>query len=77
MHYFSHLFDKVLYMFRTDPLSIISSISTLYTQQQVFVMLVLLASASEVSRTSMTNTYCCVYSVEIFLMMDSGPVRNM
>jgi hypothetical protein len=31
MHYFSHLFDKVLYMFRTSPLSIISSIATLYT----------------------------------------------
>jgi len=24
----------------------------------------------------MTNTYCCVYSVEILMMMDSGPVRN-
>jgi len=33
MHKFSDLFDKVLYMFRTDPLSIIRSISTLYTQQ--------------------------------------------
>jgi len=43
MHYFSILFDKVLYMFRTGPLSIISSISTLYTQQYT---LVLLASAS-------------------------------
>ena len=31
MHYFSNLFHKVLYMFRTCPLSIISSISTLYT----------------------------------------------
>jgi len=31
MHYFSHLFDKVLYMFRTGPLSIIRSISPLYT----------------------------------------------
>jgi hypothetical protein len=30
-----------------------------------------------VHRTSMTNTYCCVYSVEILLMMDSGHVRNM
>jgi len=40
MHYFSNLFDKVLYIFRTGPLSIIKSISTLYTQQQVFVMLV-------------------------------------
>jgi len=33
MHYFSNLFDKVLYMFRTGPLSIIRSILTLYTQQ--------------------------------------------
>jgi len=31
MHCFSDLFDKVLYMFQTGPLSIISSISTLYT----------------------------------------------
>jgi hypothetical protein len=43
MHYFSNLFDKTLYMFRTNPLSIIRTISTLYIQQQVFVMLVLLA----------------------------------
>jgi len=33
MHYFSNLFDKLLYMFRTGPLSIIRSIPTLYTQQ--------------------------------------------
>jgi len=30
MHYFSDLFDKVLYMFQTGPLSIIRSVSTLY-----------------------------------------------
>jgi len=30
MHYFSDLFDKVLYPFRTGPLSIIRNISTLY-----------------------------------------------
>ena len=34
MHYFSNLFDKVLYIFRTDPLSIIRSISTLYTRNR-------------------------------------------
>jgi len=28
MHYFSYLFDKVLYMFRTGPLSIISTLCT-------------------------------------------------
>ena len=33
MQYFSILFDKVLYMFRTGPLSIIRTISILYTQQ--------------------------------------------
>jgi len=32
MHYFSNLFDKVLYMFRTSPLFIIRSILTLYTR---------------------------------------------
>jgi len=32
MHYFSDLFDKVLYLFWTGPLSIIMSISTLYTR---------------------------------------------
>jgi len=31
MHYFSNLFDKVHYMFRTGTLSIIRSISTPYT----------------------------------------------
>jgi len=88
MHCFSNLFDKVLYMFRTGPLSIIRIISTLYTQQWVFVMLVMLTvcqrgqdfiltSLADSNIISMTNTYCCVYSVEILLMMDSGPVRNM
>jgi len=31
MHNFSNLFDKELYMFQTHPLSVIRSISTLYT----------------------------------------------
>jgi len=34
MHYFSNLFDKILYMFWTSPLSIIRSISTLYTRNK-------------------------------------------
>ena len=34
MHYFSNLFNKVLYMFRTGPLSIITSILTLYTRNR-------------------------------------------
>jgi len=32
---------------------------------------------ADAKRTSMTNTHCVVYSVEILLMMDSGHVRNM
>jgi len=31
MHYFSSLFGKELYMFRTDLLSIIRSLNTVYT----------------------------------------------
>jgi hypothetical protein len=34
MHYFSNLFDKVLYIFPTGPLSIIRSILTLYTRNR-------------------------------------------
>jgi len=36
------------------------------------------ALLADSNRTSMTNTYLLrVYSVEILLMMDRGPVRNM
>ena len=31
MHYFSNFFSKELYMFRTDLLSIIRSLNTVYT----------------------------------------------
>jgi hypothetical protein len=72
MHYFSNLFHKVLYMFRTSPLSIVRSNSTLYTRNWSCWRLL-----ADANRTSTTNTYCCVYSVEILLTMDSGPVRNM
>jgi len=34
MNCFSYLFDKALYMFRTGQLSIIRSISTLYTRNR-------------------------------------------
>ena len=34
MHNVSNLFDKVLYVFRTGPLSIIRGISTLYTRSR-------------------------------------------
>jgi ubiquinone/menaquinone biosynthesis C-methylase UbiE len=34
MHYFSNVFENVLYMFRTGPLCIIRSISTMYTRNR-------------------------------------------
>jgi len=34
MHYFSDLFDKVLFVFQTVPLSIIRSTSTLYSRNR-------------------------------------------
>jgi hypothetical protein len=72
MDFFSHLFDKVLYMFRTSPLSIIRSISTLYTGNRYFSCQLcwrllawsgtILTTPTDANRTSMTNTYC-VYTV--------------
>jgi len=56
MHNFSNLFDKLLYMFRTCPLSIIRSISILYTR------VVRMTTLAYANRTRMTNTYC-VYTV--------------
>jgi len=57
-------------MFRTVPLSIISSL-VLYTQQYIQVMV--LAS----SQYNLYDIYhCCVYSTRL-LMMDRKPVRNM
>jgi len=48
MHNLSNLFGKVLYMFRTGPLSIIRSISTLYGTHVIgTVMLVLLAGQDD------------------------------
>jgi len=71
MHCFSDLFDKVLYMFRTAPLYIIRSISTLYVYTAIGICHAssvgcLLARSGPrwqtVNITSMTNTYC-VYTV--------------
>ena len=87
MRYFSTLFDKVLYMFRKDPLSIISSISTLYTLNRYLSCQFCWLSASVVSSilTALADSQqnyhdknlLSVYSVEILLMMDSGSFRNM
>jgi hypothetical protein len=50
----------------------------MYTQQQVFVMLVLLASAESRRQQNWHGKYLLrVYSVGVLLMMDSRHVRNM
>jgi hypothetical protein len=63
MHYFSVYFDKELCMFRTDILSIIRSLNTVYTAIGIFhasyVDCLIVRSVS-----ILTNIYCCVYSVE-------------
>ena len=72
MHSFSDLFDEELYMFRTDLLSIIRSLNTLFTAigichtGYVDCMLArsgwILTSLADANRTTMTHTYC-VYTV--------------
>ena len=84
MHYISNLFDKVIYMFRTCPLSIIRRISTLYTRSRYcHACSVGVCQRGQDNHTSrrqqnQNDKYLLrVYSVEILPMMDSGHVRNM
>jgi len=84
MHSFSNLFDKVLYIFRTVPLSIIRNISTLYRSNRYLSCYFCWLSASAVRSTLPGNQQkkhdkylLRVYSVEILLMMESGTVRKM
>ena len=70
--YFSDLFGKVLYMFRTCPLSIIRSISTLYTRNMYFSCQFCWRQQDQYGKCLLR-----VYNVEILLVMDSGLVRNM
>ena len=79
MHCFSNLFDKVRYMFWTCPLSNIRSTSTLYTHNRYFVILILLTVCQQGHASRRQQNYndiylLRVYSVEMFLMMDSGHV---
>jgi hypothetical protein len=61
-HHFSNLFDKVLYMFRTSPMSIIRSISTLYTRDMYLSCYFCCHLLADANRTSTTSTYR-VYTV--------------
>jgi len=64
MYYFSALFGKKRYMFRTDLLSIFRSLHTVFTAIGI-------CHTSDVDRlladgniTSMTNTNCCKYIIK-------------
>ena len=60
MHYFSTVFGKELYMFRTDLLSIIRSLNTVFTTIGMCCtsyVAVCLNSLADGNITSMTNTY--------------------
>jgi hypothetical protein len=72
MHYFSVLFGKQLYMFQTDLLSIIRSLNIVFTAISIFhsrYVACLLArsgwtSLADRQHNSMTNAYCCRYSIK-------------
>jgi hypothetical protein len=52
MHYFSSLFDKEIYMFRTDLLSIIRSLKTVYTA-------IIICHAEILKMGKITSAYTC------------------
>jgi len=68
MHYFSSLYGKELYMFRTDLLSIIRSLNTVFTSTGIcynsYADSLLARSILNSLTDSMTNTSCCEYSIE-------------
>ena len=77
MHYFSHLFDKELYMFRTCPLFIIRSISTLYTRSRYLPCQFCWLSASRRQQNQHDKYLMRVYSIQTLLILESGVVQNM
>ena len=86
MHYVSDLFGKVLCMFRTGPMSIIRSISTLYIRNRYlscqFCWCLLAWSgcpyhACRHQQNQHDKYLLRVYSFEILLMMDIGRLQNM
>jgi len=62
--FFKFIFDKELYMFRTDLLSIIRSLNTVYTAIGICHTSYTDCLLADSQHNCMTNTYCCVYSVE-------------
>jgi hypothetical protein len=63
MHYFSALFGKELCMFRTDLLSIIRSLNTVFTESGICHTSCVACLRADSQRPSMTNTNFCEYSI--------------
>ena len=73
IHYFSYFFDKVLYMFRTSPLSIIRSISWWWTvdlHRDVFLQW-------KPTRCTISQLYLRAHCPSSGVSPDDGLVRNM
>jgi len=71
MHYFSVLFGKELYIFRTDLLSIIRSLNIVFTATGIchtsYIDCLLARSGwktGNVLVASMTHTICCEYNIK-------------
>jgi hypothetical protein len=68
MHYFSASFGKELYMFQTYLLSIIRSFNNVFTAIGIchtnYADCLVARFGWTVNITSMTNTYCCEYSIQ-------------
>jgi len=64
MHYFSPLFGKELYMFRTDLLSIVRSLHTVFTAIGICHTSYVDCLLADGNITSMINTNCCEYSMK-------------
>jgi hypothetical protein len=64
MHNFSTLFGKELYVFRTDLLSIITSLNTAFTAVGICHTSYFDCLRADGNITSMTYTYCCEYSIK-------------
>jgi len=63
MHFLNFILVKN-YMFRTDLLSTISSLNTVYTAIGICHTSYVDCLLADGNITSMTNTYCCEYSIK-------------
>jgi len=77
MKYFSDLLDKVLYMFRTGPLSIIRSISTLYTRNRPLgvsspLCILELSRLTRVEYGSQKHNYIVIYRVLVYIQISAN-----